>query len=137
MGDFLRGSWRDRMAARRPACHSIPTTFPVEVPRKTHTFPTLVNKNNILYSIGVTKYPPVAVVVVVVIVVVAVVVVVVENHSFPRCEGKNDFENHSFPRCEGKNDFFHSFPRCEGKNGFDNHSFPRSEGKNDFSSNTY
>ena len=35
-----------------PACHSIPTTFSREIPRK--TFPTLVNKNSILYSIGVT-----------------------------------------------------------------------------------
>ena len=61
--DFLRESRRDEMAGRRPAplggggrplaCHSIPTTFPREIPRKTHTFPTLVDKNNILYSIGV------------------------------------------------------------------------------------
>ena len=62
--DFLRESWRDGLAGRRPAprgggggrpeaCYSIPTTFPREIPRKTHTFPTLVNKNNILYSIGV------------------------------------------------------------------------------------
>ena len=38
---------------RPSACHSIITTFPREIPRKTHTFPTLVNKNNILYSIVV------------------------------------------------------------------------------------
>ena len=66
--DFLRESQRDGMAGRRPApqgegdrgrpldCHSILTTFLREIPRKTHTFPTLVNKNNILYRIGVTKY---------------------------------------------------------------------------------
>ena len=73
--DFLRESQRDGMAGRRPAprgerggslgsthkiyitpiplhlgerplaCHSIPPTFPQEIPRKTHTFPPLVNKN--------------------------------------------------------------------------------------------
>ena len=42
-----------RGRGRSKACHSIKTTFPREIPRKTHTFPTLVNKNNILYSIGV------------------------------------------------------------------------------------
>ena len=55
--DFPRESHREGIAGReggKPlACHSIPTTFPREIPRKTHTFPTLVNKNNILYSIGV------------------------------------------------------------------------------------
>ena len=30
---------------RPSACHSIPPTFPQEIPRKTHTFPPLVNKN--------------------------------------------------------------------------------------------
>ena len=52
--DFPRESCRDRMAGLRPApppggrpsaCHSIPPTFPQEIPRKTHTFPPLVNKN--------------------------------------------------------------------------------------------
>ena len=35
---------------RPSACHSIPPTFPQEIPRKTHTFPPLVNKN-ITYSL--------------------------------------------------------------------------------------
>ena len=30
---------------RSSGCHSIPLTFPQEIPRKTHTFPPLVNKN--------------------------------------------------------------------------------------------
>ena len=61
--DFLRESRRDGMAGRRPApgegggrpwaCHSIPMTFTREIPRKTHTFPTLVNKNNLLYNIEI------------------------------------------------------------------------------------
>ena len=41
---------------RPSACHSIPTTFLREIPRKTHTFLTLVNKNIILYRIGVTCF---------------------------------------------------------------------------------
>ena len=36
--------------------HSIQRTFPREIPRKTHTFLTLANKNNILYRIGVKIY---------------------------------------------------------------------------------
>ena len=33
------------LGGRPSACHSIPPTFPQEIPRKTHTFPPLVNKN--------------------------------------------------------------------------------------------
>ena len=52
--DGIAGLSPARSWGGRPsACHSIPTTFPREIPRKTHTFLTLVNKNNILYSIGV------------------------------------------------------------------------------------
>ena len=56
--DFLRESWRDGFSEGFPKGtargksqgKSIPLTFL----RKTHTFPTSANKNNILYSIGMS-----------------------------------------------------------------------------------
>ena len=61
--DFLSESWRDRIAGQRPApwlrgggrslaCHFILTTFPKEILRKIQNFLRLVNKENILCSIG-------------------------------------------------------------------------------------
>ena len=59
--DFLRERLRDGMA--RDPCrrngvkpHSILKTFLREIPRKTHNFLTLANKNNTLYRIGVKIY---------------------------------------------------------------------------------
>ena len=66
--------WNGRLKACPPplggrpsASHSIPLTFPQEIPRKTHTFPPLVNKNipftvRLFIVCLVTEGPPLIVV---------------------------------------------------------------------------